>query len=326
MVAKKAGQFAGGFFNNPGVVAIVGGLGAVAITLLFFQNDVRNFFANLKFPDITLPTINLPDITFPSFDFDFPTIELPTIEFPSFDFLAAFAPPPPGSAVDGEITPGDIDVPGGVVTIPPGQTVDPETGIVTGPPPTIVSTGDDLSTFFGEQRPLVFDTLIRAFGLTPVQAEIELRGAETIEDLDTILQRLNQEAIALERGDELPGAVVIPSDIAIAEPLPIIETEISGEFFGGGPSFIGGDILPTLSELIRTGQAETASEAADILAQLKGFTPEEEAFLTPKIITPEGTIFDFVGGGPPAVSSPEFEGLTPEEIFAQLVGGNISNF
>jgi len=36
-----------------------------------------------------------------------------------------------------------------------------------------------------------------------------------------------------------------------------------------------------------------------------------------------GNIF---GENPPAVSDPQFQGLTPEQIFAQLVGGNIQNF
>ena len=66
-MVKKAGQFAGGFFNNPGVIIL--GLGIAAIA--FFRGDIRNVFgslgqslANITSPSITIeaPTINLPPL------------------------------------------------------------------------------------------------------------------------------------------------------------------------------------------------------------------------------------------------------------------------
>jgi len=58
----------------------------------------------------------------------------------------------------------------------------------------------------------------------------------------------------------------------------------------------------------------TASEAANIkfIAQQGG-----DPFAEPSNI---------FGENPPAVSDSQFQGLTPEQIFLQLVGGNISNF
>jgi len=46
VVAKKAGQFAGGFFNNPGVLATIGIIGAIAIPLIIFRKDITNALAN----------------------------------------------------------------------------------------------------------------------------------------------------------------------------------------------------------------------------------------------------------------------------------------
>jgi len=94
VVAKKvagvagsaAGGFAGGFFNNPGLIAIIGIIAAIGIPLLIFRKNIADFFSGgIQLPDINLPSINLPDITFPSFDFEFPSFEFPEITFPSVD-------------------------------------------------------------------------------------------------------------------------------------------------------------------------------------------------------------------------------------------------
>lgn len=111
MVAKQAGQvaggFAGGFFNNPGVIAGIGIIAAIGIPLLIFRKEiteffgrsfgeaavegagaaiggafesagesVTNFFSNITLPEITLPS--LPSIELPSL----PSFELPSIELP----------------------------------------------------------------------------------------------------------------------------------------------------------------------------------------------------------------------------------------------------
>jgi len=88
LVAKKAagiagsaaGSAAGGFFNNPGVIALAGIAITIVTTLLIFRKDISEFFGNLRFPELP----GLPDITFPTFEF--PDITFPTFEFPEFNF------------------------------------------------------------------------------------------------------------------------------------------------------------------------------------------------------------------------------------------------
>jgi len=98
------------------------------------------------------------------------------------------------------------------------------------------------------------------------------------------------------------------------------------QFFGGGISFEGGTVTETPIENLSLSQIidkfmVTASQAANIKAQAIGFTPEEQAFLNQgQEISPLGDVSSM-----PAVTE-GFEGLTPEQIFAQLVGGNIQNF
>jgi len=106
--------------------------------------------------------------------------------------------------------------------------------------------------------------------------------------------------------------------------------EPTQQFTGGGVGFIGGSIFETPLENLTLNQIinmfnVTASQASNLKAIAEGFTPEEEAFLTPKVITPFGTIFDFTNQGT-NVSDPQFQGLTPEQIVLQLLGGNIQNF
>jgi len=87
MVAKRAGQFAGGFLNNPGALAAIGIVVSIITTLVIFRNDIRDFFGGIGegFGQIQLPAINLPDITFPTFEFpDITFPSFPDITFPSF--------------------------------------------------------------------------------------------------------------------------------------------------------------------------------------------------------------------------------------------------
>jgi len=98
------------------------------------------------------------------------------------------------------------------------------------------------------------------------------------------------------------------------------------QFTGFGPSFIGGSIFETPIENLSLSQIidkfmVTASQAANLKAIAQGFTPEEETFLG----GPQD-IIGFTGFNPPAVSDPQFQGLTPQQIALILTGGNIQNF
>jgi len=255
LVAKKAGQFAGGFFNNPGALAAVAIVTAILAALVIFRNDIRGFLGQeIQLPDITLPSINLPSFELPSFElpsFELPSFELPSINLPSFE-LPSF---------------------------------------------------EDI---FGVPLPEIGDVDFTDVGQAGARGE---RGGA---------------------GEQVP-VLPIPQpvfnelfDIPIS---PGLLDDVIGPFEGGGPSFEGGFIFETpienlsLSQIIEMFNV-TASQAADILAQAQGFTPEQEAFLTQGPVDVGG----FVAGGPPAVSDPAFEGLTPEEISLMLTGGPISNF
>ncbi len=96
MVAKQAGQvaggFAGGFLNNPGVVAVLGIAITVITSLLIFRKDIADFFGGLSVPQIPEINISLPEITFPELP-SFPEItfpDFPEITFPDFPDINIF--------------------------------------------------------------------------------------------------------------------------------------------------------------------------------------------------------------------------------------------
>jgi len=104
VVAKRAGQFAGGILNNPGALAAIGIAVSIITTLVIFRNDIRNFFgttipeaAGSAFGEAAVAgagsaissgfesagesiTNFFTNIEFP----ELPSFDLPTIEFPSF--------------------------------------------------------------------------------------------------------------------------------------------------------------------------------------------------------------------------------------------------
>jgi len=112
-----------------------------------------------------------------------------------------------------------------------------------------------------------------------------------------------------------------------------VQSSFGGQqFFGGGPSFIGGSVIETpianlsLSQIIdRFGV--TASQAADIRAR------ETEDFGDFNFGTNTGggigsiipTISSLLSNFG-AVSDSNFQGLSAQEIALRLTGGNISNF
>lgn len=158
-------------------------------------------------------------------------------------------------------------------------------------------------------------------------------------DTDTTSQE-NQEGFNV--GGDLLN--IFGQQQAFAEEAPVFvpETQVQQnlgteqQFFGGGPSFVGGSVTETpianltLNQIIEKFGVG-ATEAADILARARddfgnfdfdgntgsgiGSVFEENPNL--QSILPADT---------PNVSDSQFEGLSAEQIFQQLVGGNISNF
>jgi len=321
--ARAVGSFFGGIANNPGIVILGIALGG----LFIFRDKISNAFASLGEGfgniDVTLPEIKLPDITFPEFNFpDFSGI------FQGFqDQLSSIA----GQTVTGSQ--------GQDVTIPPDTMVDPDTGIVTSEtPPTIVSTtgkGMDITTLFGELRPKVFDTLIN-LGFEPAEAFGFLKNVTTIEGLNQVLQSVNSFGqINQQDIEDIPG--VAPTNLLNQEGLisdqkikSFLINEQQQQFGGGGVSFVGGSIFETPIENLSLSQiidkfGVTASQASNIKA-IAGDDFGDFDFGTNTGLGIGSVIPGLPGIQESNVSDPQFQGLTPQQIFLQLVGGNIQNF
>lgn len=111
-------------------------------------------------------------------------------------------------------------------------------------------------------------------------------------------------------------------------PIPVVSLLPTEQVFtGGGVSFEGGTIrenpIDTLSEVLATFPQLSASQAADFLSQFSGILPSELGGIDPDIRNISGQLSEPISLLP---ASGGFSGVTPEEIFRRLVGGNISNF
>jgi len=251
MVAKRAagvagsaaGGAAGGFLNNPGALAAIGIIVTIVTTLLVFRKDISEFFSGLG--QITLPEITLPTIEFPDITFpDFPDITFP--EFPDITF-----PDFPDFSeffnfFGGGPPPPPVHIPPGPVTpdVPPGP------GTTTEFPPGC--TFDPVTGIIDcpEGGP-TFDACAEFPDLPQCQPEMD--------------------PITPPPGPVFPG-----------------EPELPPGFVGGGPSFEGGTIRPrdpcfmTLNELIESGLASSASEAANVRAIACSENVTEEPFDFPE--------------------------------------------
>jgi len=316
--ARAAGSFLGGIANNPGIILLGLGLGA----LFLFRKDIRGAFeglgeglVNIKFPDITFPELPaFPDITFP--------------EFPAFpDFSSIFQ----GfqdqlSSLAGQTVPSE---PGGApVTIPPDTTVQPGGTVTSSTPPTIdlgVSPGqlDPLGEIsFNQLTSQVFDTLVN-LGLTSSEAfgklkDISFDGGAGFSALDDLIQSFNTPFTPPNQPDQSLGF-----DNTVLNLLGTQQT-----FTGGGVGFQGGSIgmtpVTTLSQVIDLFPGITASQAADFLGEFSGISPEAALMQGFDVIN-----LSSAPGDPPQQfnqSSVGTTGISPEELFKLLFPTLISNF
>lgn len=296
--SKAAGSFAGGFFNSPGAVI----LGALAIGLLFFKDDITKAFGsfgesisgglgglgdiNVNLPSINLPEINLPDFNFPDFSNIFQGFQ---------DQLSSLA----GQTVDGVIIPGD-------------NVVNPD-GTVSGSPPLL-----DLTD---QERQAAIDALNanRALNETfqdPFFGDAELVAAANQTEFerrrDAVLESnaLNEIIEPIRTILDPAGAIFVPPG-----------DELS---FGGGPSFIGGsttfgtDIIDTFGEVLNIFPNLRANQIDDLLLQNPGLTGSEFRLINP---IPEPSISS-AGEDPNQIllNAGKFSGLTPEQIFSLISG------
>jgi len=240
MVSKKAGQFAGGFFNNPGTLA----LGALAIGLIFFAKPITNFLQNAV-DNFKLPS--LPDINFPDFNLDFPDINFPDIKFPDFnfpDFSFDFGDPLKAIQDSIDAITKDFENP-----LDPGRTPEeqPEIDVIpdfsgrgTRPDPTPDPLPPEVlnDPFFGDAE------LIR------IQNEQEFRRRQ-----DPIAEVMKNVQTAIDQTFKGGGV----------------------SFIGGSVSEIPLERL-SLGQIIDRFDV-SASKASSLRQEAIGFSPEEQAFL-----------------------------------------------
>jgi len=303
--ARAAGSFLGGLANNPAVVIIAIVLGG----LFLFRDKISDAFGSLGEGlgdiNISLPDINLPEFKFP--EFNFPEFKFPDITFPEFtlpDFSGLFdqggiTPPAQDPAGDPDLS---IGLAGGIQQ----RRMDLERGLLE----RDLEAADIPLRDIGDQTT----------GLSPAQrfAFIE-RGV-----IPTGFQVVN-------------GQLVQEADFqGIAEPItqPSISSFLlddpTQQFEGGGISFQGGSIFETpiqnlsLSQIIDKFMV-TASQAANIKAiAADDFGDFDFGTNTGQGI---GSVTPFIPSIQQTnVSDNQFQGLTAQEIFLRLTGGNISNF
>jgi len=269
---RGAGGFLGGVANNPGVIIIIAILGA----LVLFRGDIRNAFASIpeaigNIGNVELPDISLPDITFPTFNFpEFPEITFP--EFPDFsnifqgfqDQLSSLA----GQTVDG-------------ITIPGDTIINPDGTVSSSTPPTMDLSDAERAAALA-QLELNRQRSIDEQALSEIPPGEDISGAE-------FASAINEEEFRMRQADLIPESEQQTESVfsGIMEKVTsLIPT--SQEFFGGGPSFVGGTIfenpIDTFSEVLKFFPGLTASQAADFLEETGGqILPSQVEFIDPDI-------------------------------------------
>ncbi len=187
--------------------------------------------------------------------------------------------------------------------------------------------------------------------LDPVQGDVPLQADEIpiVIDTDNPINIGNPDGILIRdpRSPSPIGASSVEELLAIItardsniETIPDIDTSIPSpfdnqQFQGGGTGFIGGQINEIPIDRLSLGDIVdrfnvTASQAADIRARAQddfgNFDFGSNIGLgIGSVVAEDPSIFNNLPNLG-QVSSPEFEGLSAQEIAQRLTGGNISNF
>jgi len=276
---RGAGGFVGGIANNPGIILILVALGG----LFIFRDKISEGFSSIGqgIADFELPGISLPDITFPSFEFDFPEITFPDFNIDFGDPLGDISK---GFEMFAEEQASNFDnfVKGvqDFFNIGGSQDVDlppdvPNTGLLSqedilncqcGTSIIQDSMGDVQQVCIPcEMKEDVFVEGPPASGGIGVSDSIVLtvdKGDETTQQTESVFQGIMDKVISM---------------------LPT-----SQEFFGGGPSFVGGSVfenpIDTFSEVLKFFPGLSASQAADFLEETGGkILPSQVEFVDPDI-------------------------------------------
>jgi len=272
---RGAGGFVGGIANNPGIILILIALGG----LFIFRDKISEGFSSIGqgIADIELPSLPFSEITFPTFEF-------PEITFP--DFNIDLGQPLQDFQMGAEdffkgIT--DFFTPGGI------QDVDL--------PPDVENTG-----------------LLTQEEILACQC-----GSSIVQDIQGDIQQVclpcetpggvgvtDEIKLTVDQGDETTIKTESVFSGIMEKVMSLIPT--SQQFFGGGPSFVGGTIfenpIDTFSEVLKFFPGLSASQAADFLEETGGqILPSQVEFVDPDIknivanIEGENIQVDFVSPG-----------------------------
>jgi len=140
---------------------------------------------------------------------------------------------------------------------------------------------------------------------------------------------------ASNRGRTIPDLILDMNNLPRENQNVQSQLRTGQQFFGGGPSFIGGAINETPIENLSLGQiidrfGVTASKARDIQARARNdfgdfnFGTNTGSGIGSVFANSEiNSVIANLGGN---VSNPNFGGLSAQEIALRLTGGNVSNF
>jgi len=320
VAGRGVGTGIGAALSSPFGIAGLG-IAAIVFLIIFFRKDIGGLFAGFKLPELpSLPDINFPDISFP--DINFPDFSFPDFSFPDFSFPEIKLPDFAGLFQEQQDAFSNAikQLSGGFPTIEPSRPIPDveDTGLL--PDPTVCACGSTIKQDTKGNVNQVCNVCEAAPSNTFTQG-----SKEPFRDAEIFAKDFPEKFVSLTPVQEF---LIENKGFDVSSFLPDKPLQ---QFEGGGVGFIGGSIFETMFDSATASLSDiidkfnvTASQAADIKAQAIGF--EDIGGFIPEGFFGEPDIIGTTAFNPPAVSDPQFAGLTPEQIALQLTGGNISNF